>query len=128
MYNSNSDNNNNWCWKFPGKTFMRKFQYTVFENKLSFMKKVVLHIFTLIQYKARQVLYAIYLVLTREMAQEWHLWHELLKSTSNIWKPSYDWVTLFKKQSEGINYIVMKDLNLWQILAEILLELLSYKH
>ena len=49
---------------------MREFQYTVFENKLSFMKKVVLHIFTLIQYKARQVLYAIYLVLTREMAQE----------------------------------------------------------
>ena len=39
-------------WKeiFPG------FQYTVFENKLSFMKKAVLHIFTQIQYKARQVL------------------------------------------------------------------------
>ena len=45
-------------------------QYTVFENKLSFMKKVILHIFTLIQYKARQVLYAIDLVLTREMTQE----------------------------------------------------------
>ena len=85
------------------------------------MKKVVLHIFTLIQYKARQVLYAIYLVLTREMAQEWHLWHELLKSTSNIWKPSYDWVTLFKKQSEGTNDIVMK--HVWQILQKSYLSL-----
>ena len=45
-------------------------QYTVFENKLGFMKKVVLHIVTLIQFKARQVLYATDLVLTREMTQE----------------------------------------------------------
>ena len=35
------------------------FQYTFFENNFSFMKKVVVHIFTLIQYKARQVFYAI---------------------------------------------------------------------
>ena len=32
------------------------FQYTVFKNKLSFMKKAVLHIITLMHYKARQVL------------------------------------------------------------------------
>ena len=56
--------------KVSWKDIFAGFQYNVFENKLSFMKKVVLHIFTLIQYKARQVLYAIYLVLTREMAQE----------------------------------------------------------
>ena len=111
--------------KVSWKDMFAGFQYTVFENKLSSMKKAVLHIFTLIQHKARQVLYAIYLVLTREMAQEWHLWCELLKSTSSIWKPSYDWVTLFKKQSKGINYMVMKDLSLWQFLAEILLELTS---
>ena len=76
--------------KVSWKDIYAGFQYTVFENKLSFMKKVVLHIFTLIQYKARQVLYAIYLVLTREMAQGWHVWHEVLKSTSNIWKPWFE--------------------------------------
>ena len=57
--------------------------------------------------------YAIYLVLAMEKAQVWHLWEELLKSTSKIWKP------------EVVNYIVMKDLNLWQILAEVLLELIN---
>ena len=52
-------------------------------------------------------LFAIYLVLTKEMAQIWQLWQELLKSTSKIWKP------------EGIIYMVMEDLNIWQILAEV---------
>ena len=56
--------------KVSWKDIFAGFQYTVFENKLSFMKKVVLHIFTLMQYKARQVLYAIYLVQTRDVAQE----------------------------------------------------------
>ena len=56
----------------------------------------------------------IYLVLAKEMAQIWHLWQELLKSTSKIWK------------SEGINnYIVIEDKNLWQILVEVLLELIK---
>ena len=76
--------------KVSWKDMFAGFQYTVFENKLSSMKKAVLHIFTLIQHKARQVLYAIYLVLTREMAQDWHLWHEVLKSTSNMWKPWFE--------------------------------------
>ena len=56
--------------KVSWKDIFAGFQYIVFENKLSFVKKVILHIFTLIQYKATQVLYAIYLVLIREMAQQ----------------------------------------------------------
>ena len=109
--------------KVSWKDIFAGFPDMVFENKLSFMKKAVLHIITVMHYKARQVLR--YLVLTREMAQKWNLWHELLKSTLNIWKPSYDSMTWCKKQSEGINYMAMKDMNLWQILAEILLELIS---
>ena len=57
-------------FKVSWKDMFAEFQYRVFENKLSFMKKAVLHIFNLIQYKARQVLYAIYLVLTREIAKK----------------------------------------------------------
>ena len=64
-------------------------------------------------------MYTIDLVLAKKMAQKWHFWQEVLKSTSKIWKPNYDWY-----QSEGINYIVMRDLNFWQILAEVLLELI----
>ena len=40
------------------------------------------------------------------MAQIWHLWQELLRSTSESWKP------------EGINYTVIEDFNVWQILTE----------
>ena len=43
-------------FKVSWKDMFAEFQYRVFENKLSFMKKAVLHIFTQIQYKARQVL------------------------------------------------------------------------
>ena len=46
------------------------------------------------------------------MAQKGHLWQVLLKSTSKIGKPSYDWMTCYRQQSEDINYIVMEDLNL----------------
>ena len=42
--------------KFPGKTFFAGFQLTVFENKLTFLKKAVLHTTTLMHCKARQVL------------------------------------------------------------------------
>ena len=34
-------------------------------------------------------------------------------------------MTQRKKQSEGIDHIGMKDLNLWQILPEVLLKLIS---
>ena len=37
--------------------------------------------------------YVIYLVLTKEMAQKWHLCQELIKSKWKTWKPSYDWMT-----------------------------------
>ena len=47
------------------------------------------------------------------------------KSTSTFEKPSYDWMTQCKKQSEGIDYMEMEDLKLWQILAEVLLQLIS---
>ena len=69
--------------------------------------------------------YEIYLVLTKEMAQKWHLWQELLKSSSKIWIPSYDWMAWCRQQGEDINYIVMEDLNLWSILAKVLLELIT---
>ena len=36
----------------------------------------------------------IYLVLTKGIPQKWHLWQELLKSISKVWKPSFDWMTL----------------------------------
>ena len=67
-------------------------------------------------------IYTIYLVLAKKMAQKWHFWQEVLRSTSKIWKPRHDWY-----QSEGINYVVMRDLNFWQILAEVLLELIRKK-
>ena len=54
-----------------------------------------------------------YLEVTKEMIQILYLCHELLKSVPKVWKP------------EGISYTVMEDLNLWQILAETLLELIS---
>ena len=56
MYNND---NNNSCKKFPGKTFFfgkTGFQLTFFENKRTFMKKAVLHITTLMHYKATKVL------------------------------------------------------------------------
>ena len=46
------------------------------------------------------------------------------KINLKIWKTSYDWMTWCRKQPEGINNIGMEDLNLWQILGEVLLELI----
>ena len=54
--------------KVSWKDIFAGFPDMVFESKLSFMKKAVLHIITVMHYKARQVLR--YLVLTREMAQK----------------------------------------------------------
>ena len=51
------------------------------------------------------------------MAQKWHLRQELLKSTSKIWKFNYDSINY-----EVISYIVMEDLKLWQIKAEVVLK------
>ena len=53
--------------------------------------------------------YVIYLVITKKTAQKWHLWQELLKSTSKITKPSYGWMTWRRSQFEDISYIVMED-------------------
>ena len=51
-------------------------------------------------------------VQTKEMAQKWRLWQELLKSTSKIGKPSHDWMTWCTQQFEGKSYVVVEDLNL----------------
>ena len=70
--------------------------------------------------------YRIYLALNKEMPQKWYLWQDLLKSTSKVWKPSYDWMTWYRQQSEGISYILIEgDLNLWQILRKFLPKLIS---
>ena len=53
------------------------------------------------------------------MAKIWHLWQELLQSTSKIWKPRYDWMTWCRQQSEGINFVMMEVWTFnrfWQIL------------
>ena len=77
------------------------FQLKAFENKGTFL-------FCMKQLWCTAKLdkfHLIYLLVTTVISQIWHLCHELLKSTRKVWKP------------EGINDIVMKDLNLWQILA-----------
>ena len=56
------------CQKFPKNAFFAGFQLTVFENKRTSMKKAVLQTTTLMNVKLNTV-YAIYLVLTKEMAQ-----------------------------------------------------------
>ena len=93
-----------------------EFKQTDFENKLTFVKKAVLHKNTPTHCKALQVLLC---STTKEMAQKCHLWQKLVKEISKIWKPSYDWMISCRKQSEGINYIVMEEFNLWRILAEV---------
>ena len=61
---------------------------------------------------------AICLVLTKEMTQIWHLWQDLLKSTSE--NLAIIWWLDSGNSLEGISHIVMEGLNLWQILAKVL--------
>ena len=103
--------------KFRGKTILQDFNEQFSKIIVFLWKKVVLYTATLMHCKARKF-YTIYLVVSKEMAQIWHLWQELLKSTSKIWKPRYDWMTWCRQQSEGINFVMMEDLNLWQILTD----------
>ena len=56
--------------------------------------------------------YEICLVLPKEIPQTWHLWQDLLKLTSKVLTPSYDWMTWYRQQFDDINYIVIEDLNL----------------
>ena len=65
--------------------------------------------------------YAIYLVLNKEMAQK----SEATKFSLKNLKPYYDWMNWCRQHSEDINYIVMEGLNLWPILAKVLLELIN---
>ena len=52
MYSHNSDNNNNKCQKFHGKTFLQDFN-----KQLLLRKKAALHTTSLTQCKARHVLW-----------------------------------------------------------------------
>ena len=75
MCNNNDDNDNN--------TFLQSFSKMFSKIKLStFVKKGVLNTATLMHAELGKF-YAIYLLLTMEMAQKWHLRQELLKSSSN---------------------------------------------
>ena len=94
--------------------------------KISFLLWKKLYSIQPVWYTAKlDMFYAIYLALTKEMAQKWHLWQELLKSTSKIGKPSYDQITWCRQQSEGINNTVMEDLNLWPIFLFFLIGIYS---
>ena len=129
MHDSNNDNNNNnnECQKFPEETSMRDFNKHFLKINLLLWKKLDCTQQLWCTAKLDKF-YVIYLVLTKEMAQKWHLWQELIKSTWKIWIPSNDWMTWCRKHSTGINYIMIEDLNIWSILAEVLLELISQKH
>ena len=130
IYNNNNDDddnnnkNNNERRKFLEETFLRDSnQHFLKINLLMWKKLYCIH--QLWCTAKLDKLFVICLVLTKEMAQKWHLWQELKRSTSKIWKPSYDWMTLYRQHSADINFIVMEDLNLWPILAEVSLELIS---
>ena len=130
MYNMCNNNDNKWiiineCQKFPEETFLGGIQSTVFKNNFTSMKRICTAYNKPMHCKDRQVLRDIFSI-NQKMVQKWHLWQELLKSTSKIWKPSYGWMTWCRQQSEDINCIVMEYLNLWPILeAKVLLELIS---
>ena len=80
MYN---DDNNDYCQKFPGKTFFAGFQLTVFENKRTFMKKAVLHAPFLMHCKARKVLRNLFST-TQGNGSEMRFVAGAAKSTSKI--------------------------------------------
>ena len=75
------------------------------------MKKAVPHTTILMQCKATQVLRNLFGT-NQANGSDMTFVAEATRSTSKTWKP------------EEINYIVMEDLNLWQILTEVLLELI----
>ena len=77
--------------KFPWKLFFARVQSTVFENKRTFMKKAVLHITTITTAKPGKF-YALYLVLTKEIAQKGPLWPGTTKVNLKNLKPSYHWM------------------------------------
>ena len=110
------------------KSFLKRhfwgISITVFKINLLLWKK--LHCIQQLRCTAKlDMFYTTYLVSTKEMAQKWHLLHELLQSTSKIWKPCSGWMIWCRQQPEDINYILMEDLNLWPVLGKVLLELIN---
>ena len=59
--------------------------------------------------------YAIYLILTKEMAQEWYLWQEVLNTCQKFEDLAMIWWLDAGNKLQGINYIGMEDLNLCSI-------------
>ena len=113
---------------FRKRHFDGDFNKQFLKISLLVWKKSVLHTTILCTTKLDKFhLNVIYLVLTKEMAQKWHLWQELLKLTSKLWKPSYAWMTWCRQQSKDINYVVMEYLNLWPILEAWACELKALK-
>ena len=93
------------CWK----DIFVEFQWTAFENKLtSVKKKGLLHATTLMYCKARQVLCN--QLTNQENDSEMTFMPGATKIKSKVLKPSFDWMTWCRKQSEGINYKGMEDL------------------
>ena len=64
--------------------------------------------------------YGIYLVLTKGISQKWHLWQDLLKSSSKVW---IEW--LDAGNNLKASFIVIEDFNLWHILTKFLPTLIS---
>ena len=123
--NNDNNNNNNQCQKFPKKTFLRDFDKRSLKINLRFWKKAVQHTTTLTHCMATQVLCN--LLSTTNEGNDWGITFVAGATVINLkyLKTSYDLMTCCRKQSEDINYIAMEQLNLWQILAEVLLELIS---
>ena len=46
-----------------------------------------------------------------------------INSTTKIWKPCSGWMIWCGHLMQGINYILMEDLNLWPVLVKVLLNL-----
>ena len=88
------------------------FQLTTSENKYTFMKKSCT-VYNHSDALARQVLRDLFSTNQRSDSR--------MTFVAGI----NDLMTCCRKQSKDINYILMKDLNLLQILVEVLLELIS---
>ena len=85
MYNN--DNNH-------VKSFLERHFYGISINsyrKIYFYEKNLFYMQPLWCTAKLDRFYVIYLVLTKEMAQIWHLWQELLKSIWKMWKSEDGW-------------------------------------
>ena len=101
---TNNNYNYNYRHMFPGETFLQVFNKQFSKTNILSWKKKVYWIQPLWCTAKLDKFYAICFKPTEIMAQIWHLQQELLNLTSKIWKPSYDWMTWCRQQSEDISY------------------------